>query len=269
MVYFTWSEGYRPGGINRRGTLPPYQADVLTNVEFGWKTSWLDNRVTFNGSIFQERWKDFQFAVLGANGLTEIRNANQAQIRGMEAELAWAASYNLTLTGGFAYHDAKLTADYCAKTDPSTGLPVPACYDPSVPYDFAPKGSTLPVTATFKGNLTARYTWNIGDYETYWQGTYVHEGKRRSDLRVTQSDILGDLPGYDTFDFSIGIKKDSWSVDLFIKNAFDQRAQLSRFTQCAESVCGASGYDAQYPNGQVYVLPAQPRTIGVRFEQTF
>src|SRR3546814_17306393 len=25
MVYATWSEGYRPGGINRRGTVPPYK----------------------------------------------------------------------------------------------------------------------------------------------------------------------------------------------------------------------------------------------------
>jgi outer membrane receptor protein involved in Fe transport len=266
MVYFTWSEGYRPGGINRRSTLPPYQADFLTNYEFGWKTSWLDNRVTFNGSIFQERWKDFQFSVLGANGLTEIRNANQAEIKGFETDLAWAASYNLTLTGGFAYYDAKLTANYCGTIDPITEKPITDCAEPE-----APKGSQLPVTAKFKGNLTARYTWNIGNYEAYWQGTLVHEGKRRSDLRVLESQILGDLPAYETFDFAIGIKKDNWSADLFIKNAFDERAQMSRFTQCAETVCGNPDHlpVPGYENGQIYILPNQPRTIGIRFSQTF
>ena len=44
MFYATWSEGFRPGGINRRGTLPPYMSDFLTNYEIGWKTDWPDNR---------------------------------------------------------------------------------------------------------------------------------------------------------------------------------------------------------------------------------
>ena len=100
MIYGTWSEGYRPGGINRRGTLDPYLSDYLTNMEFGWKTSWNDNSVTFNGALFQEDWKDFQFALLGQNGLTEIRNANQAEIRGLELDLQWAATYNLRLSTG-------------------------------------------------------------------------------------------------------------------------------------------------------------------------
>jgi hypothetical protein len=38
----------------------------------------------------QENWKDFQFAILGANGLTEIKNAAQARIRGIESNIAWA-----------------------------------------------------------------------------------------------------------------------------------------------------------------------------------
>ena len=80
MIYGTWSEGFRPGGINRRGTLPPYLSDYLTNYEFGWKTTWLDNRLSFNGSVFRQDWEDFQFSILGANGLTEIKNANQARI---------------------------------------------------------------------------------------------------------------------------------------------------------------------------------------------
>ena len=52
MVYATYSEGFRPGGINRRGTLPPYEADWLTNYELGWKSTWFDNRLRFNGAVF-------------------------------------------------------------------------------------------------------------------------------------------------------------------------------------------------------------------------
>jgi outer membrane receptor protein involved in Fe transport len=68
MVYATWSTGYRPGGVNRRGDLPPYASDYLTNYEVGWKTTLADGRLRFNGALFWEEWEDFQFSFLGPNG---------------------------------------------------------------------------------------------------------------------------------------------------------------------------------------------------------
>src|SRR5207249_3784085 len=44
MFYATASRGFRPGGINRRGDVPPYAADFLTNFELGWKTTFWGNR---------------------------------------------------------------------------------------------------------------------------------------------------------------------------------------------------------------------------------
>jgi iron complex outermembrane recepter protein len=263
MIYATWSEGYRPGGVNRRGTLPPYLSDYLTNYEFGWKTSWMDNRLTFNGAAFRQQWKDFQFSILGANGLTEIKNANQAQIDGLEMDINWAATYNLAISGGVAFYDSKLTANYCGYVD-ANGEPETNCASPE-----APKGTRLPVTADFKGNLTARYTFDWKDYEPFIQGAFVYEGERSSDLRTEQNSIVGKLPSYTVFDLSAGIRKDNWTLNLYIKNLFDESAEFNRFTVCAESVCGASGYDAQYPNGQIYTIANQPRTIGLRFSQEF
>ena len=263
MVYATRSEGYRPGGINRRGSLPPYKSDYLTNYELGWKTTWMNNRLSFNGSVFQEDWKDFQFSILGANGLTEIRNANQARVRGMETELNWAATYNLQLSGGLAYYDAKLTANYCGYTD-ANGKPVTDCATPQ-----APKGSQLPVTPKFKGNLVARYTWDVGENEAFLQGAVVHVGKRRSDLRTLENSLVGDLPAYTTLDLSAGYNWNSFSVNVYVNNVFDKRAALYKYTECAESVCAAHGVVPQYPNGQVYTVTNQPRTIGVRFTQNF
>jgi len=138
MIYGTWSEGYRPGGINRRGTLPPYLSDFLTNYEFGWKTTWLDNRLSINGSVFRETWKDFQFSILGANGLTEIKNANQAEIKGVEVEANWAATYNLNISGGFSYYDARLTANYCGATD-ANGKPITNCPVGSADFPYGPE----------------------------------------------------------------------------------------------------------------------------------
>ena len=263
MIYATWSEGFRPGGINRRGTLPPYKADILTNYEFGWKTTWLDHRLLWNGAVFQEDWKDFQFAVVGANGLTEIRNANQAQIRGFESNIGWAANYNLTLSTGIAVYHSELTQNYCGKTDAAGNtiivcpLPPPG-QDDNFP-DRAPQGTRLPNTAKVKGNVTARYNFAFHGYDAYLQGAAFFEGRRTSDLRVKANETLGDLPGYGTVDLSAGFKKGLWSLDAYLKNAFDRRGELNRYAECAVSVCGA----------QTYIIPVQPRTFGVRLTRDF
>jgi len=255
MLYATWSEGYRPGGINRRGTLPPYLPDFLTNYELGWKTSWADNTVVFNGAVFQADWDDFQFSILGPNGLTELRNANQARIRGVEADVSWAVTYNFTLTGAMAYYDAELTENYCGETE-DDGTPVTDCGPEELQ---APSGQQLPITPEFKGNLIGRYNFDMGSLQSYVQGALVYEAERTSDLRTLERDILGDLPSYTTFDASFGFGKDNWTVDLFLNNAFDERGQVSRFSQCREEVCGE----------QVYVVPIRPRMFGVRWTQTF
>ncbi len=63
----------------------------------------------FNGAIFQDDWDDFQYSFLGANGLTEIRNAGQARIKGIEADLVWAVTDGFTLSAAMSWLDAKTT----------------------------------------------------------------------------------------------------------------------------------------------------------------
>ena len=265
MLYATWSEGYRPGGINRRGTLPPYTSDFLTNYEFDWKTSWADNTLTFNGALFREDWKDFQFSYLGQNGLTEIRNANEAQIDGLEIDLSWAATYNLQITGGFAWYDAKLTKNYCGWIKPN-GEPETVC--PAGPLDpngnvvsgpQAASGTRLPVTPEFKGALNARYSFDSKGGEAYWQASLAHAGERRVDMREAETALLGYLGAYTMTDLSAGWRRNNWSIDVFVKNVFDERAEMTRFAQCAALTCG----------NQPYTVVAQPRTIGIRFSQEF
>jgi iron complex outermembrane receptor protein len=266
MLYATWSEGFRPGGINRRGTVPPYKSDFLTNYEAGWKTTWADNRLTWNGAVFQENWKDFQFSYLGANGLTEIRNAGEARIRGLETDVRWAATYNLAITGGAAFYDSNLTKDYCGAVSPITGETITVCPAGSTVdgVDFpdgpqAPAGTRLPVTARFKGNLTARYSFDLWGGDAFAQAAVIHQGSRRVDLRVAQNDTVGDLKAYTLADLSVGYSRSNWSVDIFLKNAFNNRAELARFTECKIETCGP----------EPYTVVTQPRTLGIRFSQDF
>jgi len=271
MVYATWSEGFRPGGINRRGTLPPYAADTLTNYELGWKTTWADGRLRFNGAVFQEAWDDFQFALLGQNGLTEIKNAAQAEILGAEMDLTWAVTDNFMVSGGVAYIDSELTKPYCGFVDPDTQKPVaqdpcPDFYDRDGDDDTtdfvdpeARKGTQLPVTPKFKANLTLRQEFQLGSWDSFWRASLIHKGKSRADLRDFENSILGDQPGYEVVDFSAGVSKGSYSFELFVNNVFDEQGMLYRYVQCAEAVCGA----------QPYVVTTPPRTIALKFSQKF
>jgi outer membrane receptor protein involved in Fe transport len=255
MVYATYSEGFRPGGVNRRGTLPPYKADFLKNYEIGWKTSWAGNTLRFNGAAFVQDWKDFQFSFLGQNALTQIANAGSARIKGVEADLAWAATDHLTLSAAFALLDAKLAQPYCGELDENGNDLRPCPQDP-----LAPNGQRLPVTPRFKGNVTARYVFEVGGYDAHVQAAVGYVGSRWPDLRTYQREILGQSEAYTIADFSAGVARNGYSAELFINNAFDERAQLDRWAQCDAAICGISG---------TYITPNLPRMIGLRFGQRF
>jgi hypothetical protein len=64
----------------------------------------------------------------------------------------------------------------------------------------------------------------------------------------------------------VGAQKGNLSLELFAKNIADERGELNRYTPCTLSVCGAA-----FPGlpRAVYVVPIQPRLVGVRISQTF
>jgi iron complex outermembrane recepter protein len=258
LIYFTYSKGFRPGGVNRVGDLPPYQADYLINYELGWKTTWLDNHLRYNGAFFLENWNNFQFSFLGANGLTRIANAGAAQITGMENELAWAVTKGLTLNFGLTLLNPKLTEPYCGAINPD-GSPITDCPSAAAPNPpQAPNGTQLPFTSKVKGNLIARYDFPLGGWQAYGQGAFVYQSAQQSDLRTAQAGEIGEMPAFSTLDLAAGIARDSYSIDFFLTNVFDERGQLFRFTQC--------GSCSMVNN---YVVPTQPRTVALRFTQKF
>lgn len=264
MVYVTWSKGFRPGGVNRRGDFPPYDADFLTNYEIGWKTTWANNRVRFNGALFLLDWDDFQYSFTGENGLTNVTNAGGARIKGVEADIEWAASERLLISGGLSLLDAKLTEDFCQELNSETGQPLPsdACLpDPEAPIPlspFAPEGTRLPVVPDYKANLTARYSFEAGSYDAYLQGSFVYQDETNPSLLAGENEVIGTNGAYGLADFSAGFGKNSFNIGVFVHNAFDERADIARFVQCRADVCS-----------RPYIITNQPRTIGVKFGQKF
>ncbi|MBV8978627.1 MAG: TonB-dependent receptor [Alphaproteobacteria bacterium] len=249
LLYFTWSTGFRPGGVNRNASAASdaYRPDYLTNYEAGWKTSWLDNTLRWNGAVYWEDWKDFQFSFLGPNSLTIIANAGQARIIGMESDVVWRVSDDFTLTAGGSYNDAELTQPYCK--DP-TNCPA---------TEQAPKGQQLPITPRFKGNATGRYTWNMMGLNAHLQAAVVYNGSAWPDLRTFDRNVEGQMKAYTNVDFAAGVAKNNWWAELSLENAFDQRDDLYNYSECTAGTCGPVRY----------VVTNRPRTIAIRVGQKF
>ncbi|HYD44248.1 MAG TPA: TonB-dependent receptor [Phenylobacterium sp.] len=267
LLYGTWSRGFRPGGINRRGTLPPYPPDFIDNYEFGWKTSWANNRLRFNGALYQLNWSDIQLSFLGANGLTEIRSAGNARIRGAEFDIFVRPVRGLTIGFGGSYNNAKITDDFCliANEDFDCTLAGPAGEPNAL---LAPAGTRLPITARFKSNALLRYEFDFAGLDAHIQGNWIHEGPRTSDLRLFERSILGPLDDYDTVDLSTGVTNGRWSVALFVKNLMDVNGATGNTIQCTESVCGdPDGVTAIGPKIYTYVI--RPRLVGIRVGTKF
>jgi iron complex outermembrane recepter protein len=263
LVYATWSRGFRPGGINRRGTLPPYGPDTIDNYELGWKTNF--GPVRFNGAIYQKDWNNIQLSFLGANGLTEIRNAGIARIRGIEFDIGYrSGGFSINLGGN--YNDAEIRRDFCLIANPTFDCTInPPGQTNAL---LAPAGTRLPVTPKFKGNVVTRYEFGLGGMDAHVQLAVSHTGQRTNDLRPTTNALLGNLDSYTEADVSFGVKQENWSLDLFATNLFDSRGVLGSGVQCGESICGDEG-NVTSTGGVFYDGVIRPRVIGVKYSRKF
>jgi outer membrane receptor protein involved in Fe transport len=275
MFYATWSRGFRPGGINRRGDVPPYAADFLSNYEVGWKTSF--GALRWNGAVYHQRWKKFQFSFLGENSFTEIHNGKDANINGVETDINYASG-GLSLTAAAAYTDAKTKGNVCnapIETDPSPDCSgVDAAGDPD--FISIPSKSRLPVTPKFKATATARYSWRAwNDVKAHVQAGVAYKDSARSEIRslTTLSGLnddctplgfatcnpnlwLGRIKSSTVFDLYAGLDWPKWNIEAFVTNVTDSGDEQSRLVNCGSCT-------------RVLVVPGRPRTIGIRAGMKF
>lgn len=250
MVYATYSTGFRPGGINRPVGFVPYGKDTLSNYEIGWKTSWLDHRLRINGAVYYEDWKGVQYGLTGAGAVISFVNAGDAHIYGVELDGQLKLG-GFSLSAGGAYNDAKLATPFCTTIDG-----VQRC-DLGV---AAPKGTRLPVQPRFKGTISARYDFDAGEAKPFVQATMLHQSNATSRLQVSENALLGNTPGFTTFDLTAGFTlARGMELQLFAQNLFDKRGELSRNAFCSLATC--------LQNYRIY--PIKPQLFGVKVAQRF
>ena len=243
MIYATWSRGFRPGGANRFPGLGPYSPDFLTNYEIGWKTTWGDGTFRWNGAIFQQDWKKFQFSFLGQNSLTVIQNGPNARIRGVETDFTIAPVRGFNFTTSAAYIDGKTVGVLCTTN-------VTTCTGDDV---VAAKGTPLPVTSKYKINQSARYEWETLGGKAHLQGVITFQSEASSQL-VSNFNASSGPPQLDSYintDLAAGIDLGNMSFEAYVDNVFDTRPQISTSTQCG--ACTTN-----------YFFYLRPRTLGLR-----
>ena len=232
MFYVTYAEGFRPGGFNRIDTdeVPKtYVSDEVTNYELGWKTTFLDGALRFNGAIYQIDWDGLQVGITDFNisVITFTTNAADAEIQGFEGDLTWQPNDNLTLAAAWTFNDTEMGS-------------VPAGVT-----DIAGEGSRLALAPKTQYNLSARYNWTESKFQPYAQVIYAYTGNQFSSIVVDNRFLQ---QSYNTIDASFGFDMDNWSVEIFGENLTDERAEL--FINSLDT--------------DLRITTNRPRTIGIK-----
>ncbi|PWE17405.1 TonB-dependent receptor [Marinicauda salina] len=219
LFYATWSEGFRPGLLNRPGgaqgpngfTVPfALDTDDVTNWEAGWKTLLFDQQLQFNGNAFFVEVERLQTTIFDPSivNLFFSDNAANAEIMGVEGDFNWAPASipGLTVAGAFSILDTEIT-------------------EVLTPTDDVVEGAELAFAPDFQANLRARYEWTaFGDKTAHVQPQLVYSSDSRSDVIEINS---APVDSYTTLGLRTGLSTDRWSVELFGDNLTNEAAELS------------------------------------------
>jgi iron complex outermembrane receptor protein len=292
MVYYTFSQGFRPGGFNQNGgffsyapgpdgvnqyAVPrSYSSDKLTNNEVGWKTEFLDHRLQWNGARYWESWDNVQVAFFDPGVTGNIffdTNGQNFSIKGWETSLVARLVHGLTLQGAASWNQSQQTnspalidlnpasrnyRNPITQVCSSTGT---NCAPITNPY--GPIGSPSANAPPLQFSARARYEWSMGSYAPYIQFGATHSGHSYTQAganptfgpgqTVTNSRGRFENPAYTVYDASLGVAKDAWYMNVYAENLSNSNASL--FVSTDQFI--------------VAQTPLRPRVLGIAFGYSF
>jgi iron complex outermembrane receptor protein len=245
LFYATYSEGFRPGLLNRPGGAPgangfvvPFvlDTDEVTNYELGWKLDLADDQVRFNGNVFFVDIENLQTTIFDPSitNLFFSDNAANAELMGIEGDLTYAPVDipGLTLNGSFSILDSEITEVLTPTNDVIVGEELA----------FAP-GLQL--------NARARYEWEVGNARfAHVQAQAIYSGESRSDIIEINA---APIDSYTTLGLRTGLTADQWSVEVFVDNVTNENGVIAN----------------NFINDVERQTVIRPRTYGVRVGVSF
>jgi iron complex outermembrane receptor protein len=289
MVYYTFSQGFRPGGFNRSVSAVAkgpdgtpqfekpngYAPDTLTNNEIGLKTELFEHRLQLNLSAYDMDWNNVQFLFFNPTELGNTTfgvNGPNYNYKGIEAQVVGRVTENLTLQGSASYNDATQSSSPCLTGNIPGNAAFGKCITQvmqsgvglvSFANPFGSVGSTPPFSPAWQANLRGRYEWEIENHKAFAMLGANYTGSMYNQpatylsgdgVTIPNTTYLRYLqPGYVTFDASIGINMNRWYAQLYTTNLGDSHA--STFTS-----------SAQFIKSEV---PLRPRVIGIKVGANF
>ena len=248
LLYGTYSRGSKSGGLNvtaggaSRPVVDPEKVDAF---EIGIKSQFIDRRLTLNAAAFQTEIRDYQANVSeqipGTTATTQyIANIPKVRSRGIEADLAFAASEWLSFTASAAYTDARYITYANAPQRPELAIPGTLQIQ-----DLS--GQRLPGVPKFGYSLGVDASRPAGDsFEVYGHADYLHRSSFNS---TATNSSYGIVPAYGLLNARIGLRTIDGKYDFsfWARNLTDENYYLSR---------------SPGTFGQISAIIGDPRTFG-------
>ena len=158
-------------------------------------------------------------------------------------------THGLTVTASAAWNSSSQTnSPFLIDNNPASanfGKPIT-----NIPNPYGPLGSPTSYSPPFSANARIRYEWTFNDYNAFAQVGGMHQAHM---ITATGYVPAYDLPAYSSYDASVGVAKDQWTVQVFGQNLSNVNSSLST-------------------NSSQFVLaefPQRPRVLGVKFGYKF
>lgn len=243
MVYANYSQGYKAGGYNSRGTVPenvgPFNPERVTAYEVGFKTDLFDRLLRFNVAGFINQYKDLQGAVtkMGSVRAENITtNVAAAKIYGLEFEAVLRPTSGFTLSANLAYLNARYT-EFCADTNGvfTNGAAEPGQCGPAVPVllNGVPNGTfAVPTDSTFldlanapewSGSLAADYTAPVSFGKVKLHGDARYSSRFNTWGRNNSAGYYRDAVVMVNASIAVGADDDSWKVTGYVTNLTNRK----------------------------------------------
>jgi iron complex outermembrane recepter protein len=251
LLYTVASEGFRSGGPNLNASTDPtgsipfaFGSDSLWNFEGGFKTSWLDRRVTLNGAVYYQDWKDVQSRALVSVPLSPgapptvlgfIGQGADARVIGGEIELKGRPADWLDFGGALSVNDTEVT-----RVRPGSTLRV---------------GDTLPRAPKLSGSAYVQVTRPLsGSLSGFARFDFQHVGEQ-IDSTGTPPVKIDEL---NVGRLRLGAYTKRFGVDVFVDNLWDTRPVLGRLLNFTSPISQLNP-----------VSSIRPRTIGVTLRASY
>jgi len=208
-----------------------YDQEEVMAIELGYKATLLDGKLQLNSSVYTYTYDDYQdriqiFNEAAGTSQDQVRNANEAENRGVEVEFIWLPTDELTLGGNLSYTKTEYTDDIFVLENDNPFFPIQIFNQTSAGGrdDFLANnldGNDLKRIPEWKYTLWGSYEWRLNRGTLTAGATWSYTGEYQSDGIARAYD---EVPERDRLDLSLTWRDDldKYVVRAFVDNALDE-----------------------------------------------